>query len=78
MREEKLTPDQAPCPSCGYHMRDPDETTHEFLGTEPFADLALSKVGIPPLDILEAISSDNQRYIGIELTGDLPNVIQYN
>ena len=78
MREEKLTPDQAPCPSCGYNMRDPDETTHEFLGTEPFADLSLSKVGIPPLDILEAISSDNQRYIGIELTGDLPTVIQYN
>ena len=59
-------------------MRDPDETTHEFLGAEPFADLTLSKVGIPPLDILEAISADNQRYIGIELTGDLPTVIQYN
>jgi len=27
---------------------------------------------------LEAISADNQRYIGIELTGDLPTVIQYN
>ena len=78
VREEKLTPDQAPCPSCSYNMREPDETTHEFLGTEPFADRTLYEVGVPPLDILEAVSFDNQRYIGIELTGDLPSVIQYS
>jgi len=70
-----LTEEDARCPVCG-QMRIL-ETTHAVRGTEAFASLPLSSLGIPSWDILE-VRGDGA-YASYELTGDaadFPETIQ--
>lgn len=61
-----LTAERATCPRCG-EVREP-ETTRVSDGTEPFADWPLAKLGVPPLEVLEARTASSVRWF--ELTGD--------
>ena len=73
--EGKMKIDLISCPTCGHEMREP-VTTHVFTGSETFAEDTLESVGIPPLDIIEAHSPLG--VMGLELTGDLEEVLQYD
>ena len=70
--EARLTPELAPCPSCGHGMREA-ETTHVIADSDPFVDHTLSDAGFPPLDVIEARNAT--KAVAFELTGDLPQVI---
>jgi molybdopterin/thiamine biosynthesis adenylyltransferase len=65
--EQRVTADRARCPRCGT-IRDLD-VIHAIRGDEPWASRPLDRLGVPPLDILEARSADACRWY--ELTGDL-------
>jgi molybdopterin/thiamine biosynthesis adenylyltransferase len=61
-----LTEDDARCPGCGEVRA--LQTTHVVRGTEPFASLPLSGLGIPPWEILEVRGASATAWF--ELTGD--------
>lgn len=61
-----LTMERALCPSCGA-LRE-TKTTNVVRGTEPYAAGALSRLGVPPLDILEIRGRAGSAWY--EITGD--------
>jgi len=68
----KVKADRALCPDCKTVRREV-ATFNKIRGTEPFLDRPLSKIGIPPLDIV-AIRA-NGRSIGIEFSSDFQTVL---
>ena len=67
----KLTEDDAVCPSCG-RMRS-IEMSHTLDDREANLDLKLSDLGVPPLDIVSGRKGFN--YLHLELSGDRESVL---
>ena len=70
--EAQVTPDLAPCPHCGFAMRDP-ETTHTVTTLDWFVDRTPADVGLPALDIVEARTATAS--VAFELTGDASTAV---
>lgn len=78
-REERLfaslgrvPAERAFCPHCPGVRREV-MTFYKIRGGESFLDLPLAEIGVPPFDIL--IARGNGRAIGLELSGDGPQVL---
>ncbi len=63
---------KAKCPRCGAARREV-VTFHKIRGDEPFMNLTLADLGVPPFDIITARSGSLA--IGIELAGDAAQVL---
>ena len=63
---------RAACPNCEGVNREV-VSFFRLTGAEPFADLPLANIGVPPFDILFA--SGSERYVGLELTADAKSVL---
>ncbi|MBK8031256.1 MAG: hypothetical protein IPK17_17550 [Chloroflexi bacterium] len=64
---------QALCPVCGT-IREP-QVISSFRGSEEHAHWTLAALGVPPLAILTA--RKNRRFLGLELTGDVSHVFDF-
>jgi molybdopterin/thiamine biosynthesis adenylyltransferase len=69
----RVKAERAFCPDCS-GVRRQVVTFHKIRGDELFLDRPLSEIGVPPFDILIARSADG-RAIGLELSGDAPQVL---
>lgn len=67
-----LSTKDAVCPNCGHAEREV-LTFHTIDGNEPFADRALSHLGIPRFDILTART--RERAVGFQMMGDATSVL---
>jgi molybdopterin/thiamine biosynthesis adenylyltransferase len=68
----RVSADRAFCPHCPGVRREV-VTFYKIRGGESFLDLPLAEIGVPPFDIL--IARANGRAIGLELSGDGPQVL---
>jgi adenylyltransferase/sulfurtransferase len=68
----RVSADKGACPWCDCSQREV-VTFYKLRGTEAFLDRPLAELGIPPFDILAARCGG--RYIGLELSGDGPEVL---
>lgn len=67
----QVTENEGRCHVCG-SMRMP-RMTHTITGSEPFLDLTLAEIGLPPFDIVTGRSG--LEMVHIELTGDLKYIL---
>jgi adenylyltransferase/sulfurtransferase len=65
--------DAAHCPTCGLVRQ--VEMTHAVVGDEPFLNLTLDALGVPPLHIIRAHNGREYRFY--ELTGDLASTLHF-
>lgn len=71
---EKLSMRQGLCPDCG-KMRNV-QMAHVIRGDEPFLDLTLADIGVPPLHIIMAKNASETMYF--ELTKDVDTLLDFN
>ena len=68
----RVTADKVFCPRCDKIRRDV-RTFYRISGDESFADEPLSRIGVPPFDII--IARTAERSVGFELSADAPLVL---